>query len=77
MRKVSRKGHPDHGGAPEHQRSLNVAREAWGDKLASSKGRGGRHKKQNPEAEPVDKRDANLMPGPHEVPLCGPCFWEN
>ena len=28
-KKVSRKAHPDQGGAPEHQKALNAARGAW------------------------------------------------
>jgi curved DNA-binding protein CbpA len=31
FKKVARKAHPDKGGAPEHQKALNAARDAWQD----------------------------------------------
>ena len=40
-KKVSCKAHPDRGGAPEHQKALNAARDAWEETLRASKGRGG------------------------------------
>ena len=42
-KQVARKAHPDKGGAPEHQKALNAARDTWEDALRAGKGRGGDH----------------------------------
>ena len=44
FKKVARKAHPDKGGAPEHQKALNAARDAWQDALRAGKNYGGDRK---------------------------------
>ena len=41
FKKVARKAHPDKGGAPEHQKALNAARDAWQDAVRAGKNCGG------------------------------------
>jgi hypothetical protein len=41
FKKVARKAHPDKGGAPEHQKALNAARDTWQDALRARKNPGG------------------------------------
>ena len=41
FKKVARKAHPDKGGAPEHQKALNAARNTWQDALRDRKNPGG------------------------------------
>ena len=40
-KKVSRKAHPDQGGATEHQKALNAEKDSWEDALRASKPHGG------------------------------------
>ena len=57
-KKVSRKAHPDQGGAPEHQKALNAARDTWEEALRASKGRGGDRTAKKPQ----DKTSTGLLP---------------
>ena len=50
FKKVARKAHPDKGGAPEHQKALNAARDTWQDELRAGKGRGGDRKSNSVQA---------------------------
>ena len=47
-KKVARKAHPDKGGALEHQKALNVARDTWEDTLRAGKSHGGDRKPKHP-----------------------------
>jgi curved DNA-binding protein CbpA len=52
-KKVSRKAHPDQGGALEHQQALNAARDAWEEALAARKRHGGPRKANKPPGKPA------------------------
>lgn len=57
-KRVARKAHPDKGGASEHQKALNAARDAWENALRAGKGRGG------------DRKSASAQKKPAAAPLC-------
>jgi curved DNA-binding protein CbpA len=55
-KKVSRKAHPDHGGATEHQKALNAARDRWENALRASKAHGGDRKAKCPQDQSAETR---------------------
>ena len=70
FKKVARTAHPDKGGAPEHQKALNAARDTWQDELRAGKGRGGDRKSNSVQATTTylnQKERAGAAPilGPH------------